>query len=210
MPRRNVYSHYLPLRKHARTSSRAARESARSPTKETQTRNNSSNNSNGGRASSQSQTSKRRSTLNSREAGYDEAEALRRAIEASKEEAEQANRRPKRGRSDSQEYAFRGRPVRSAGANVSLGNRTTRGNELTHDRFPLLQTQKLRSLTMEERSPATASRSRAAALLLETSAMRSLPRRKRRNVRLRPTTLRTIRRTTNRIAGELRVSISFP
>jgi hypothetical protein len=47
--------------------------------------------------------------LNSREAGYDEAEALRRAIEASKEEAhlepgETGNRRPKRGRSDSQEY----------------------------------------------------------------------------------------------------------
>lgn len=45
--------------------------------------------------------------MNSREAAYDEAEALRRAIEASKEEAhlepEGVPRRPKRGRSDSEE-----------------------------------------------------------------------------------------------------------
>lgn len=105
MTRRNIYSHYLPLKRHARTASRSAsinKETARSPTKEKETRN--------GRASSANQTSKRRSTLNSREAGYDEAEALRRAIEASKEDAlpepnESGNRRPKRGRSDSQEYA---------------------------------------------------------------------------------------------------------
>ncbi|KAH6630323.1 hypothetical protein B0J18DRAFT_97204 [Chaetomium sp. MPI-SDFR-AT-0129] len=99
----SVYSHYLPLKRTARATSRAAslnKETARSPTKEKETRN--------GRATSASQASKRRSTLNSREAGYDEAEALRRAIEASKEEVhldpnETGNRRPKRGRSDSQE-----------------------------------------------------------------------------------------------------------
>ncbi|KAL2130826.1 hypothetical protein VTI74DRAFT_5918 [Chaetomium olivicolor] len=99
----SVYSHYLPLKRHTRTASRSAslnKEAARSPTKEKETRN--------GRTSSANQTSKRRSTLNSREAGYDEAEALRRAIEASKEDAlpeqaESGNRRPKRGRSDSNE-----------------------------------------------------------------------------------------------------------
>lgn len=49
--------------------------------------------------------------MNSREAGYDEAEALRRAIEASKEEVateagDTAPRRPKRGRTDSEECVF--------------------------------------------------------------------------------------------------------
>ncbi|KAK4124908.1 hypothetical protein N657DRAFT_570466 [Parathielavia appendiculata] len=99
----SVYSHYLPLRRHARTASRAAslqKDTARSPTKEKETRN--------GRTASASQTSKRRSTLNSREAGYDETEALLRAIEASKQDAlpeqvESGSRRLKRGRSDSQE-----------------------------------------------------------------------------------------------------------
>ncbi|KAH6855068.1 hypothetical protein B0I37DRAFT_46619 [Chaetomium sp. MPI-CAGE-AT-0009] len=100
----SVYSHYLPLKRNGRATSRAAslnnKDVARSPTKEKETRN--------GRGSSANHASKRRSTLNSREAGYDEAEALRRAIEASKEEthpdpAEGGNRRPKRGRSDSQE-----------------------------------------------------------------------------------------------------------
>lgn len=45
--------------------------------------------------------------MNSREAAYDEAEAIRRAIEASKEDAppelDGSVRRPKRGRSDSEE-----------------------------------------------------------------------------------------------------------
>jgi len=99
----SVYSHYLPMKRNGRATSRAAslnKDMARSPTKEKETRN--------GRGSSANHASKRRSTLNSREAGYDEAEALRRAIEASKEEThsdppEGANRRPKRGRSDSQE-----------------------------------------------------------------------------------------------------------
>lgn len=53
-------------------------------------------------------TSKRRSTMNSRDAAYDEEEQLRRAIEASKEDAipevaEPPTRRPKRGRDDSEE-----------------------------------------------------------------------------------------------------------
>lgn len=103
MARRNVYSHYLPLKRHGRASSRATnltKDAARSPTKEKETRN--------GRSAAANHHSKRRSTLNSREAGYDEAEALRRAIEASKEDTghdqpEGGNRRPKRGRSDSQE-----------------------------------------------------------------------------------------------------------
>lgn len=51
--------------------------------------------------------------MNSREAGYNEAEALRRAIEASKEDAapeagDGSTRRAKRGRSDSEEYVFKG------------------------------------------------------------------------------------------------------
>ncbi|KAK4200306.1 putative histone deacetylase [Triangularia verruculosa] len=99
----NTYSFYLPLRRQSRTSSRSAslnKDGARSPIKEKETRS--------GRATSANQTSKRRSTMNSREAAYDEAEALRRAIEASKEDAapesEGVPRRPKRGRSDSEEY----------------------------------------------------------------------------------------------------------
>lgn len=47
--------------------------------------------------------------MNSRDAAYDEEEQLRRAIEASKEDAipeitEPPPRRPKRGRDDSEEY----------------------------------------------------------------------------------------------------------
>jgi hypothetical protein len=46
--------------------------------------------------------------MNSRDAAYDEEEQLRRAIEASKEDTkpedeDPANRRPKRGREDSEE-----------------------------------------------------------------------------------------------------------
>ena len=52
---------------------------------------------------------KRRSTMNSRDAAYDEEEQLKRAIEESKEETrtsaeEVANRRGKRSRSDSEAY----------------------------------------------------------------------------------------------------------
>lgn len=97
------FSHYLPLKRYSRHSSTAvslSKDGTRSPPKEREGRN--------GRGSSASQNSKRRSTMNSREAGYDEAEALRRAIEASKEDAapelpEGGSRRPKRGRSDSEE-----------------------------------------------------------------------------------------------------------
>ncbi|KAK3365253.1 hypothetical protein B0T24DRAFT_712922 [Lasiosphaeria ovina] len=103
MARRQRFSHYLPLKRYSRHSSTAvslSKDGTRSPPKEREGRN--------GRGSSASQNSKRRSTMNSREAGYDEAEALRRAIEASKEDAapelpEGGSRRPKRGRSDSEE-----------------------------------------------------------------------------------------------------------
>lgn len=99
--RRNVYSQYLPMKRQSRHSSRATslnKDGTRSPVKEKDTR---------GRAASANHASKRRSTMNSREAGYDEAEALRRAIEASKEDSLEHDgvvRRPKRGRSDSEEY----------------------------------------------------------------------------------------------------------
>lgn len=51
--------------------------------------------------------------MNSRDAAYDEEEQLRRAIEASKEDAsvdgtETGNRRTKRGRSGSEEYVNSG------------------------------------------------------------------------------------------------------
>ncbi|OLN96347.1 putative histone deacetylase complex subunit cti6 [Colletotrichum chlorophyti] len=95
------YSNYLPLNRPSRATSRAAslvKDGTRSP-KET---------SKNGRASSATQSSKRRSTMNSRDAAYDEDEQLRRAIEASKEDAapeqtEATSRRGKRGRSDSEE-----------------------------------------------------------------------------------------------------------
>ncbi|KAH8882635.1 hypothetical protein GQ53DRAFT_441905 [Thozetella sp. PMI_491] len=94
------YSHYLPLKRQA-TSSRGNsvhKDARQSPAKERETRN--------GRAGSTTQSSKRRSTMNSQR--YDEEEALRRAIEASKEDAapdlaDLITRRPKRGRSDSEE-----------------------------------------------------------------------------------------------------------
>ncbi|KAK0655926.1 hypothetical protein B0T16DRAFT_22852 [Cercophora newfieldiana] len=100
------YSHYLPLKRSSRAASRSAslnKDGPRSPPKEKEGRESRS-----GRASSSSQTSKRRSTMNSREAAYDEAEALRRAIEASKEDAppevgDGGSRRAKRVRSDSEE-----------------------------------------------------------------------------------------------------------
>lgn len=103
MPYSQKYSHYLPLKPHhSRTASRApslVKDGTRSP-KEKETRS--------ARNSSVTQAGKRRSTMNSREAGYNEAEALRRAIEASKEDAapetgDGSTRRAKRGRSDSEE-----------------------------------------------------------------------------------------------------------
>ncbi|KAK1718137.1 PHD-finger domain-containing protein [Colletotrichum acutatum] len=94
------YSNYLPLNRPSRATSRAAslvKDGTRSPKESGR---------NGGRASSATQASKRRSTMNSRDAAYDEDEQLRRAIEASKEETiseptETTSRRTKRGRSDS-------------------------------------------------------------------------------------------------------------
>ncbi|KIN08070.1 hypothetical protein OIDMADRAFT_140540 [Oidiodendron maius Zn] len=95
------YSHYLPLyQSSSRTTSRDAsfsKDGTRSP------RGNKN-----GRPSSSLQSSKRRSTMNSRDAAYDEEEQLRRAIEASKEEknaesVDGGTRRGKRGRSDSED-----------------------------------------------------------------------------------------------------------
>ncbi|GAP91814.1 putative phd-finger domain-containing protein [Rosellinia necatrix] len=97
------YSIFLPIHRPSRSASRAtsaAKEDARSPK---------SGNSKSSRASAAAQhASKRRSTMNSRDAAYDEEEQLRRAIEASKtetipEDADLANRRPKRGREESEE-----------------------------------------------------------------------------------------------------------
>ncbi|KAK3388934.1 hypothetical protein B0T20DRAFT_89373 [Sordaria brevicollis] len=98
------YSHYLPLKRPSRTTSRSAslnKDGTRSPPKDKPEGRN-------GRGTATSSASKRRSTMNSRGADYDEAEALRRAIEASKEDAapeqpETTTRRTKRGRSDSEE-----------------------------------------------------------------------------------------------------------
>jgi len=107
MPFRQRFSHYLPLKQSSRAASRSAslnKDGARSPPKDKEGRESRS-----ARASSSSQASKRRSTMNSREAAYDEAEALRRAIEASKEDApvlelgDGGSRRAKRVRSDSEE-----------------------------------------------------------------------------------------------------------
>ena len=60
------------------------------------------------RANAESLAGKRRSTMNSRDAAYDEAEQLRRAIEESKKEREApstsvSTRRGKRSRSDSEQ-----------------------------------------------------------------------------------------------------------
>lgn len=54
--------------------------------------------------------------MNSRDAAYDEEEQLRRAIEASKEDTshdltENGSRRPKRGRSGSEEYVYLGKTL---------------------------------------------------------------------------------------------------
>ncbi|KAF4998595.1 hypothetical protein FDECE_11735 [Fusarium decemcellulare] len=95
------YSKYVPLNRPSRATSRAAsiaKEGNRSP------KNGTSKNS---RPTSASQTSKRRSTMNSRDRAYEDEQLLR-AIEASKEDAphdapETSTRRAKRGRSDSEE-----------------------------------------------------------------------------------------------------------
>ncbi|KAI1475790.1 hypothetical protein F4774DRAFT_413562 [Daldinia eschscholtzii] len=96
------YSIFLPIHRPSRAASRAtstAKDGALSPK---------SNPPKNSRSSAAAHTSKRRSTMNSRDAAYDEEEQLRRAIEASKEDAipevaEPPSRRPKRSRDDSEE-----------------------------------------------------------------------------------------------------------
>ncbi|KAL1896702.1 Histone deacetylase complex subunit [Ceratocystis pirilliformis] len=74
-----------------------------------------------GRLSTASQTAKRRSTMNSRDAAYDEEEELRRAIEASKEDApvvettDNSSRRLKRGRSHSEDSPSISPPTEKSG-----------------------------------------------------------------------------------------------
>ncbi|OBT77682.1 hypothetical protein VF21_03701 [Pseudogymnoascus sp. 05NY08] len=110
------YSHYLPLYQHqhqhhqqtlSRSTSRASRAASFSKDGTRSPRAGSKN----GRPTSSSMMSanqKRRSTMNSRDAAYDEEEQLRRAIEASKGEKSESTdggggTRRKRGRSDSEE-----------------------------------------------------------------------------------------------------------
>ncbi|KAG9242275.1 hypothetical protein BJ878DRAFT_482166 [Calycina marina] len=102
-PNGQRYSHYLPLYE---SRSRATSRGASFPKDGTRSPRGSKN----GRLSSSAQSAKRRSTMNSRDAAYDEEEELRRAIEASKgQKSEEGTEgsgsgRGKRGRSDSEEY----------------------------------------------------------------------------------------------------------
>lgn len=103
MAPRQRYSRYLPLlpdRRQSSARSGSPRSKENQDSRETRS----------GRQSSITQASKRRSTMNSRDAAYDEEEQLRLAIAASKEIAgqdtaiESGSRRSKRGRDDSEEY----------------------------------------------------------------------------------------------------------
>ncbi|OAQ98163.1 hypothetical protein LLEC1_03584, partial [Akanthomyces lecanii] len=94
-----LYSKYWPLHRQSRPTSRATsvlKDGAKSPKLSSKA----------SRAELALQASKRRSTMNSRDAAYDDEQLLR-ALEASREEAPQdieaGNRRAKRGRSDSEE-----------------------------------------------------------------------------------------------------------
>ncbi|KAE9365361.1 hypothetical protein N431DRAFT_430865 [Stipitochalara longipes BDJ] len=116
-PNGQRYSHYLPLYQSlSRTTSRAAsfsKDGTRSP-----------RGSKSGRPSSSLQSAKRRSTMNSRDAAYDEEEQLRRAIEASKgeksgESTDGGTRRGKRGRSDSEDKLDGIKRQRTASASPS-------------------------------------------------------------------------------------------
>ncbi|KAF8862641.1 hypothetical protein BDZ45DRAFT_738964 [Acephala macrosclerotiorum] len=117
-PNGQRYSHYLPLYQSlSRTTSRAAsfsKDGTRSP-----------RGSKSGRPSSSLQSGKRRSTMNSRDAAYDEEEQLRRAIEASKGEKSGEStdggttRRGKRGRSESEEKPEGPKRQRTASASPS-------------------------------------------------------------------------------------------
>ncbi|PFH59198.1 hypothetical protein XA68_12682 [Ophiocordyceps unilateralis] len=111
------YSKYLPLHRPSRATSRSTsitKDSARSP------KNGSSKTP---RQNSASQASKRRSTMNSRDAAYDD-ELLRRVIEASKEDLvheaiESSSRRVKRGRSGSEENNGSAKRQRTGSRSVS-------------------------------------------------------------------------------------------
>ncbi|UNI24126.1 Histone deacetylase complex subunit [Purpureocillium takamizusanense] len=112
------YSKYLPLHQASRTTSRAtsiAKDGTRSPKPSGSKRE---------RPNSASQAAaKRRSTMNSRDAAYDD-ELLRRVIEASKEDAppdtsDTASRRAKRGRSDSEENGTNAKRQRTGSRSVS-------------------------------------------------------------------------------------------
>ncbi|KAK7962538.1 uncharacterized protein PG986_003363 [Apiospora aurea] len=105
-PRSQKYSIYLPIHRPSRSTSRAAS----AATHDTRSPKGSERKSSRASASAAAAAAhhKRRSTMNSRDAAYDEEEQLRRAIEASKEDAipeelEGAGRRPKRGREDEEE-----------------------------------------------------------------------------------------------------------
>ncbi|KAF1735566.1 Histone deacetylase complex subunit CTI6 [Beauveria bassiana] len=109
------YSKYLPLHRQSQPASRATsviRDGAKSP----------KFSSKASRAEQALQASKRRSTMNSRDAAYDD-ELLLRAIEASREnvpqDVEPGNRRAKRGRSDSEENQASVKRQRTASRSVS-------------------------------------------------------------------------------------------
>lgn len=98
---RQRYSKYLPLQQRASRATSLAGSIVKEGTKSPKSTSSKT------RAESAHAAAKRRSTMNSRDAAYDD-EQLRRAIEASKEETaldtvEDGPRRPKRGRSDSEE-----------------------------------------------------------------------------------------------------------
>lgn len=104
------YSIFLPVHRLSRAVSHAtsiAKETVESQSpKDSNTRNSRS-----AAAAAAALNGKRRSTMNSRDAAYDEEEQLRRAIEASRGETADedseltaASRRPKRTRDDSEEY----------------------------------------------------------------------------------------------------------
>ncbi|KAI6083732.1 hypothetical protein F4821DRAFT_183345 [Hypoxylon rubiginosum] len=97
------YSIFLPIHRPSRAASRAT-----SATKDGVPSPKSGSVKNSRSSASAHTSSKRRSTMNSRDAAYDEEEQLRRAIEASKEDAipeiaDPPLRRPKRGRDESEE-----------------------------------------------------------------------------------------------------------
>ena len=106
---RQKYSHYLPLYQHlSRSTSRAASFSKDGTGSPRSTSKNPRPTSSQSASAMQAANAKRRSTMNSRDAAYDEEEQLRRAIAASKGEKLESidggsTRRTKRGRSDSEE-----------------------------------------------------------------------------------------------------------